>query len=54
MQQRVQSTLRALNDKVKTFNRSSYQLDWAEEDMNQLGRTRVLYVFLQFGLQGVQ
>lgn len=33
---------------------SSYQLHWAEEEMNQLRRTWILYVFLQFGLQGVQ
>lgn len=32
----------------------SYQLQWAEEEMNQLRRTRILYVLLQFGLQGVQ
>lgn len=33
---------------------SSYQLQRAEEEMNQLGRARILYVFLQFGLQGEQ
>lgn len=33
---------------------SSYQLHWAEEEMNQLRCTWILYVFLQFGLQGVQ
>lgn len=32
--------------------RCSYQIQWAEEEMNQLGRTRILYVPLQFGLQG--
>ena len=31
---------------------SSYQLQRAKEEVNQLGRTRILYVFLHFGLQG--
>lgn len=32
----------------------SYQLQGAKEEMNQLRRARILYVFLQFGLQGEQ
>lgn len=32
----------------------SYQVQRAEEKVNQLGRTWILYVPLQFGLQGAQ
>lgn len=28
----------------------SYQVQWAEQEMNQLRRAWILYVFLEFGL----
>lgn len=67
-EERSSSTPRVFNDKENLFNMTwihpyqpvwhqmycSYQLQWAEEEMNQLRRTRILYVLLQFGLRGVQ
>lgn len=32
----------------------SYHLQWGKEEMNQLRSAWILYVFLQFGLQGVE